>query len=649
VSFRPTVDQEGGKDSSLKTTVGDSSYHPTVKQTANNTSEIEANIGEDGIKPDISIMKNEKIDDKDIGGDIKINIGNHCINPKLNIVKNLQIFKTFEFLALKAAIPLYCSNCKERLSDQLNKDNVSEINTSGTTTFICKYCGTSTKYEDAVETAKLMHDSNARKFGQIESTIEKLQEKTTQIHDPELRNYIFQRDIIDYMADKFLKICHFVNVVVSDPFEIQEITTRYNNEIEYGLTLDEYLQIIYTYCELPDHPYIKSLAIGDNIKYDSEKQSKKLRSMAYLLNGLINIRDACEKIKQGREFPETTNLLESGEIYFTGAAKLCNDIGSRFSDEKFFKNFGQLCQASANYMKAIRLFSCGYFLPNLFEETTSIFSQIASPGSMELDSTQTSSIFIDPGQTIIREEAEKILEGGADNNALRSESYRNKIQAIPGEVKEIANSYKHNIEKYIPLKNTITNIKITQIAIGLFWILILLGFWNSPSLFMSNILFTLILIIGLPLTILGIGSMKQERHRSLEHIEENFKNIRNNKSVELRRNIALLSYNSSKLVYYLTLPMLKHEDFWDKEIEKIGEWVFNEKKEELLRDVHKIPVEPGKLSNAPPEDLFKETKYREEHHYNRFLQESIGSINVKIPNYLTSSELHNYQSSQEKE
>jgi hypothetical protein len=272
-SIRPTITQEGKGKSDLDVSIGDASIRPTIIQKADQDSEIDTKIGDSSIRPSISIMKTEESTKTTevTSGDIKVNIGDHCINPNLHIVKNVQIFKTFEFLALKAAIPLYCSNCKERLSDQLNKDNVSEINNTGTTTFNCKYCGTSTKYEEAVLNAKKMYDFNAKKFGQIEDIIEDLQEKSTKMNDPKLRNYIFQRDIIDYMADKFLKICHFVNVVISDPFNIQEVTSRYNNEIEYGLALNEYLQIIYTYCELPEHPYIQSLAVGENIKCDSEK------------------------------------------------------------------------------------------------------------------------------------------------------------------------------------------------------------------------------------------------------------------------------------------------------------------------------------------------------------------------------------------
>ena len=94
--------------------------------------------------------------------------------------------------------------------------------------------------------------------------------------------------------------------------------------------------------------------------------------------------------------------------------------------------------------------------------------------------------------------------------------------------------------------------------------------------------------------------------------------------------------------------MSKFEDFWEKEIETLGEWVFSEKMDRLLSDVRKISVESGKLSDAPPDELFNETKNRADRHYKRFLQESIGSVPAEVSNYLTNvGELQNFQSLKE--
>ncbi len=493
---------------------------------------------------------------------------------------------------------LICSNpkCTEALYLTENQTTISNLNSIKIT---CDKCGHITPYEEALSNAQKMLTSHRNIISRIERG---------DFKDAKIRSYVYQRDVIDYLADKFLTISQFMEKpMVSTPYIPIEAIGR---EIEYGLAHEEYIEIIMTVSKLPKNPYIMELAGNKQDEDEGERQSIKLRAVAKLLWGLISLEKVCSAVKNNEiSYPLSSQKLEDAENYIITASSICYKARDKYPEESFFKDFGIFSESLANYVEGIRLYSHCYFLPELFEESRNNLLSLTDTESFKLDKTQLSAVFSDPGKDRIRKKAEIQFRDGAFENSEIIEKWRSELKSIPGFIEDTAENYKDIINDFISNKKSITKARVGQLCIGIpFIIYLLLALAGIIPLFVfeTGICITnLIVIVGLPGIIFFIGSSYiNPRQQKCINLANQFENIRNTVSNHARYDISVRSFHSQKVVDLLTEPLNNLEELWVNKIKSLS-WISKSQAEQLIKEVNNVLSAPIPMRNNPPTTLIK--------------------------------------------
>ncbi len=601
-SVRPKAYQIGKGDK--KTVIGDASVRAEVAQVGKGY--METTIGDASVRSGVFQIEDSEIalegseDDasklfKDLQNlSQEVIIGDAAVDPIIT-----QIQKITAKLEIRGFEYLVCSNpkCRETLNLSEKQKSMSDLNSIELT---CDKCGTKTKFDDALSNAQMFLSSLGKKFGEVMSKIER-----GDVQDARIRSYIFQRDVVDYLAHKFLKICQFIKPTISTPYEINNPIDK---DIEYGLTVEEYIEMIMTDSKLSSNPYVKELAGQEQDVLEGEKQSKKLRVIAFLLWGLILLKKVCKDVKDNAiQFPQSSIKLEEIETYFLAAEKTCFEVLKKFPNETFFENLRMFAKGIAKYVQGIRLYSHNYFLPNNFEDSTELLANLSERGTFELDQTKLSTIFTDPGKDRIRKNAERNLEKSTAKNADKVHKWLSDLQSMPEKIRDIAKKYKVTISTYISNKNSITIGRIAQISLSIPMIIYIMLLFSQviPVLSWGLCLPNFIMTGGL-LGIIILISMYYiaPKENNCINLGNYFKNLVTTDAENARNEIDIRSFRSQKVVDKFAEPLNQLEEFWRTNVSRLG-WVSSDLKEQLLAQLNDIQLVPPDMPNSPPKELIK--------------------------------------------
>src|SRR5438876_5821234 len=162
-----------------------------------------------------------------------------------------------------SASPVKCSSCYAPLKVSPNHEEISH------TDLVCEYCGATTRFDDARNWADDVNRWLERRFGERGGEIMEGGADVT------LRSYVFQKDIVDYLAARFLTTAKFLNPVLSSPDAVSSASLR--DEMEYGLELEEYLSGLALDAAIPEHTEIRALAGTPVDLQEANRQAYKLR------------------------------------------------------------------------------------------------------------------------------------------------------------------------------------------------------------------------------------------------------------------------------------------------------------------------------------------------------------------------------------
>jgi len=206
--------------------------------------------------------------------------------------------------------------------------------------------------------------------------------------DGPLRSYVFQRDVVDYLAARFLNTARFLNPVLSTSDVPVDPALR--EEMEYGLNLEDYLAALAVEAGVPDHPEIAALAATPADVAEGRSQAQKIRSLMYIAQGLRELFVASQMIRQGSVSPQTAQQLEIAEVYFEGASKASVDGEIAFPEDPFYPAFRLYADGAARHVRATRLHAAGYFVRSLLLESVKDFSAVGRSDTFPLSKSKQS-------------------------------------------------------------------------------------------------------------------------------------------------------------------------------------------------------------------------------------------------------------------
>lgn len=478
---------------------------------------------------------------------------------------------------------LVCDNnvCRETLSLPESQKNMANFDSVILT---CPKCGTETPFNKAVENAHEILSSMKNSFGDIVAQLE-----SGDVKDGRIRSYVFQKDVVDYMASKFINICHTIQPVVSTPYSFNHCTG--NKSIEYGLDLPEYIEMIMSDSKLPNNPYVTELAGGEEDEREAYKQSLKLRAVAYLIWGFDNLYHLCKDVDSNDiEYPESANKLDEIATYFDASRKTCIEGSEKYPIEKFFDDLSEFSHSMSLFVTAQKLYTEYKFSPNMFENSKSKLNQLTDDDAFILDRTKHSTVFSNPGKRTLRKSVENKLRDSAEENSSIIDSWYSHISGIPNHVSDIAERYSSLMRDYIRSRKIVSYMRVGQASVITFGILFTLFYFAEVDLSAFCVMFVILGIIFLLMT--GLASKNQKK---CSQIRDDFNNIRHNEAENVKKDVDVRSFHSDSVVRQLTSPLEEHESFWDSDISRLT-WVFGG--EALYSQLNQLRIEPPPMETV---------------------------------------------------
>ena len=495
--------------------------------------------------------------------------------------------------------PLKCSSCYAPLRSSQEASLGGLGGPDGV--LRCEYCGTQTRLEDAHVWASEVDRWLERRFGGAASNGPRA------VVDTPLRSYIFQRDVVDHLASRFLSTARFLSPTIAT-FDAPGVPTL-RDEMEYGLEIEDYLRSLSMDANLPDNAEISSLAGTPLDADEAHSQGRKVRSLSYFAHGLIELHRAADMIAKGELAPPTSAQLDIAETYFEGASKSSAEAAKLYPSDTFYASFQKFSAGASLYAKALRLHSCGYVLDAALDRAVAAFESVATTQPILLDRSRRATVFIDPSKARLREKVETKFAQAAADNAARIRAYRAEVAQIPEQVGRISALFRETGLQYLKAKGRI-----------FFYSLALLG--TLAAILFGGYVISLggirALYTATTASFFGVGSvmlcifvilihMQMTRRASLAR---QYQGIVYEMAYPLARRVELCTANSPQTSYHYQRPWDQLSLLFYGQIVRLGWMAYPERIRGLASALESIPGTPSPLNLPPPRTLLVPRKDR---------------------------------------
>ena len=422
--------------------------------------------------------------------------------------------------------------------------------------------------------------------------------------DVALRSYVFQRDVVDYLALKFVHTARFVQPVLSTPDVPMPPAVR--GEMEFGLELDDYLEGLGVDAMIPEDPEISALAGSPSDAADGRSQATKVRALTYFAKGLGNLHQASERIRGGQLAPATTTQLEFAEAYFEGAAKMCTEGRSAFPEHPFYPVFEGIATGAAGYVKARRLHAYGYYSPELLTEAEESFAEVFRGGSLHLSRSQRASVFADPSKAKMRDRVGSTFVRAAGTNARIASMYRAEVDDLPRQVEQVSMTMRGIMEKFIRSKGLAFFAGVGLIITLLLLTLALLPFSQRIILTVRTLAFPL----GAIVTAVILTALLSHQSQRRQALVQQYAALARTTAYNLKRRIDILTANSPPVIYHYVRPWDLIHWFYLTRMAQLGWVVTPSRKQALLEELGAIALTPTPLTFFAPPSLLEPKRDR---------------------------------------
>ena len=509
-----------------------------------------------------------------------------------------------ESMAVKrdVASAVKCSSCYAPLRIPSNRTEAPR------TILVCEYCGTTTRFDEARNWADEVNRWLERRFGERGGEI------MDGGADVTLRSYVFQRDIVDFLASRFLNTAKFLNPVLSSPDGTSPATLR--EEMEFGLELSEYLDSLALDATLPDHPEIQSLAGTPVDLQEANRQAFKLRALTYFARGLVGMHRAAELNLTGAMAPTSVREFENAELCFEGSVKSCREGGQSFPEDPFFQSFGLLALGSSRFARSIRFHSLGYAFDTPLAEAHRAFESVTKRGTVALDQARRSAVFADPSKTKLKAQVEARFARAASDNLNRVSRYWDEVQSFPEQVHGVSNSMRFIAVEFLKSKAFSFKVGLALLADAVAGVGLSLAAAVSPRSFFASLTSAGLValgVVGVVGTVLAF-LLKRERDRR-DTLAGQYRELARRTANPLYGRISLLTGNSINVVGHYLTPWEMLHDFFTSQVLRLG-WLFRQGViPSLIEQLEAIPLVPSPFVRAAPPSIAEPRKDRPTEEY----------------------------------
>ncbi len=501
---------------------------------------------------------------------------------------------------------LKCSSCYAPLqaSDNLGRPTPS----GGFRVLVCGYCGTSTRIDDARSWATEVNQWLERRFGTLGTAA------PTGGADVALRTYVFQRDVVDHLAQRFLNTARFLNPVLSSPDAPLGPTIR--DEMEYGLQVDEYLQGLVADASLVDNQEIRSLAGTPVDLQEASSQARKLRSLAYFAQGLIELNHAAETTLSGAAAPAPARQVETAEVYFEGAAKACSEGRQAFPEDPFYSAFGSFASGATHFARAVRFHGLGYRFEPELAEAYAAFENVDWEQPLKLDRSRRAAVFADPSKTKLTVAVEGRFAQAAADNAKRVARYRDESMAFPARVGEVAETVRQLALAFLRSKTTSFRLGLGVIA-SLLAIVVEIAYGIQAAGGLLRVLGQggWIPLVAFFVTAVVLGGLMGKQSERRQLILASYGSLATGVARVLHMRIYLLTCNAPSVVEFYTRPWVKLHQLFLGRIASLGWYVAKGEVHALTDQLSSIPPMPAPLALPAPSGLATPKRSRPDPEY----------------------------------